>query len=158
MRLTGNSNRGKSYFQKDTESASLGSVRIRCRVPTRPPFSASPSWGLLFESQSPTRRYYLTEYEPVISLPSSLRKGDLMWQIQGPRWQISQESAVISTTHFMVRLPPRQEMRGISVSLSFSPLLLIREWISIKAWPRKSHDRPGTWSDRSAERSPPWRL
>lgn len=72
-------------------------------------FSTSSSWGLSFESQTPTCCYYLCDCEPVISLPSSLRKADLMWQIQGPRWQISQEFAVISTTHFMVRLPSRLE-------------------------------------------------
>lgn len=68
-------------------------------------FSASSSWGLSFESEGSTCCYYLTDYDPVISLPSSLRKADLMWQILGPRWQISQEFAVISTIHFMVRLP-----------------------------------------------------
>lgn len=75
-----------------------GTVGMKCYVSV---FSTASSWGLSFESQS---RHYLTDYEPVISLPSSLRKEDSMWQIRGPRWQISQEFAVISTTHFTVRL------------------------------------------------------
>lgn len=135
--------REKSYFREETKKSFSIAWESEVEYDVAL-FSASPSWGLSFESQSPTRRYYLTDYEPVISLPSSLRKADLMWQIQGPRWQISQEFALISTTHIMVRLPHRQEMWGylchsFYVHSAHPP---DETWINIRAWPRKTHDWP----------------
>lgn len=45
---------------------------------TWPYFPRHPLEDFHLRAEAPTRRYYLTDYEPVISLPGSLRKADLM--------------------------------------------------------------------------------